>query len=169
VGLADGQVECLDEQYVHVDFVRALRGGERVGEGDADIDPFFAERGLNLVLGQFERAHGDTGIARAEALQQGTGEVVGDGGHAQPQGAATEILQLVDGAPAGIELHQGAPSMAQVHLPRIGQPNAASRGIQQLNLEQLLQLLDLLRKVGCETCRTSAARVTLRCSATANR
>jgi len=67
--LADCEAERLDEQNVAVDIVRALFGREGAAEGNTDVDAVFGQGIPDVILGHFQRAHGDAGKAGVELLQ----------------------------------------------------------------------------------------------------
>src|SRR6185437_9920542 len=146
---------------------------QAVREGDAEVDLILAHRDLYVALRHLEGMQLDSRIVRAEALEQRGNQILGNGGHADLQHAATEVLKLVQGAPPGRQLDERASGVAYIDFTRCGQSYRATRSVKQLNAEGFLELLDLLRQAWLRDaqyfCRASEAAIFRNCQEVAYR
>lgn len=116
-------------------------------KGDTQIQAVGQQIGLDAVLRRLAHREGDTWMRAAESMYQWPNEICGKRRcHGDAQMPARQIVHIVHGAFAGVQIAQGQARVLGVRLAGVGQSNGATRTIEQDDSERAFELLDLLGK-----------------------
>lgn len=139
---ADHQAQVLGEQGSAVD-TRGVGAAER----DTQVEGVGEQVLFEPVLRGLGDRDGDLRMRPVEPVHQRADEVGGDRRrHRHAQVPSGQILHIVDGTFARLEVAQRSARVLGVHLTGVGEAHRPPGAVEQLHTQQPLELFDLLRQ-----------------------